>query len=284
MVRGKGRKMKTLYVSDLDGTLLSRNSRLTDEAAERLNRMIRQGLSFTYATARSILSAGPIVSNLELRLPVITYNGTFVIDPVTKKTIFSSAFTNAELALLIELMRKFRLSPIVYSYIDGIEKVSWQRGTENEGMAFYLNSRKGDPRMRGVASPDALFEGNVFHFTCIGEQEELSPFYERVIDEGCCQAVFQQELYRKEYWCELMPKEATKASALLKLKEKLGYEKVVVFGDAKNDIPMFLAADEAYAVENAVPELKENASGIIGSNEEDGVVNWLLTYGQLQTE
>ncbi len=37
MVRGKGRKMKTLYVSDLDGTLLSRNSRLTDEAAERLN-------------------------------------------------------------------------------------------------------------------------------------------------------------------------------------------------------------------------------------------------------
>ena len=39
---------------------------------------------------------------------------------------------------------------------------------------------------------------------------------------------------------------------------------------------MFKAADEAYAVANAAEELKQAATGIIGSNEEDGVADWLL--------
>ncbi len=276
--------MKTLYVTDLDGTLLSRESRLTEETVEKLNLLLNQGLAFTYATARSIMSAGPITQKLHLTLPVITYNGTFVVDPITKETIFSSAFTGEELEFLIGLMEEFQLSPIVYSYIEGTERVSWLKGTENEGMSYYLSNRKRDPRMRGVSSKAALYEGDIFHFTCIGEQEELSPFYERIKEENCCQSVFQQELYREEYWCELMPKDATKASAILKLKEQLGYEKVVVFGDAKNDIPMFFAADEAYAVENAVPELKEAADGVIPSNEKNGVVEWLLSYGQLIAE
>ena len=61
-----------------------------------------------------------------------------------------------------------------------------------------------------------------------------------------------------------------------KLKELLHCDRVVVFGDALNDLPMFKAADEAYAVANAAEELKQAATGIIGSNEEDGVADWLL--------
>lgn len=48
-----------------------------------------------------------------------------------------------------------------------------------------------------------------------------------------------------------------------------------MFGDAVNDISMFEAADECYAMENAVPELKAIATGVIGSNNEDGVARWL---------
>ena len=48
-----------------------------------------------------------------------------------------------------------------------------------------------------------------------------------------------------------------------------------LFGDGKNDIDMFEIADEAYAVENAVSELKVVATGIIESNENDGVAKYL---------
>ena len=54
-----------------------------------------------------------------------------------------------------------------------------------------------------------------------------------------------------------------------------GCDRVVSFGDAVNDIPMFEISDECYAVENAVDELKEIASGVIACNEDDGVAEWL---------
>ncbi len=75
-----------------------------------------------------------------------------------------------------------------------------------------------------------------------------------------------------------MPKTASKANAVRELKEKLGCEKLVVFGDGKNDLDMFHAADEAYAVQNADKELKAAATAIIGGSNEDGVAKWLLEH------
>ena len=73
-------------------------------------------------------------------------------------------------------------------------------------------------------------------------------------------------------------KNATKANAALQLKKCLGCERLVVFGDGKNDIPMFEAADECYAVENASPELKAIADGIIGINDSDSVARFILEH------
>lgn len=61
----------------------------------------------------------------------------------------------------------------------------------------------------------------------------------------------------------------------MRLKEYLGVEYIVAFGDGKNDMEMFEIADESYAVENAVDELKAIATGVIDSNEKDGVAKWL---------
>ena len=55
----------------------------------------------------------------------------------------------------------------------------------------------------------------------------------------------------------------------------LGCDRLVVFGDQKNDIDMFKAADACYAVSNAVDELKALATDLIQSNNEDGVARWL---------
>ena len=44
----------------------------------------------------------------------------------------------------------------------------------------------------------------------------------------------------------------------------------------ENDIDLFSIVDEAYAVSNASDALKQKATGIIGSNDEDAVAKWLL--------
>ena len=55
----------------------------------------------------------------------------------------------------------------------------------------------------------------------------------------------------------------------------LNCEKLIVFGDGKNDIDMFQMADESYAVSNAHEDLKKYATEVILSNDEDGVAKWL---------
>ena len=139
----------------------------------------------------------------------------------------------------------------------------------------YLSSRKGDRRLRPVSKLEDLYQGDMFYFTCVGEQEELAPVYDIFSRDCRFRCTIQQELYRQEYFCEIMPAKATKAEAVRKLKRLWDCDKVVSFGDAVNDIPMFEASDECYAVENAVDELKAIATGVIESNESDGIAKWL---------
>jgi len=168
--------------------------------------------------------------------------------------------------------------PIVYAYIDGIEKFSYLEDQCTRGMTAFLNTRKGDERTNVVADEKQLYQGDIFYVTCIDEEEKLKPLYEKYKDKYHC--VFERDIYTKEQWFEIMPANASKANAIRQLKEYLGCNKLVVFGDGKNDIDMFEMADECYAVENAVDELKALATKVIAGNNEDAVAKWLeKNYG-----
>jgi Cof subfamily protein (haloacid dehalogenase superfamily) len=269
--------MKILYVTDLDGTLLNQEDSISNYSIEILNRLIKQGMCFTYATARSLSSASIVTKGLTSNIPVIVYNGAFIKNAATGETISSVLFDKKEIQSIIQLLSHHNIYPLVYSFINDLEKVSWYPAEENEGLRRYLNLRKGDKRLNPLTLDDNLYQGDIFYFTCIGEKSELEPIYNSLKDNDHYNCILQQELYREEYWCEIMPKKATKAYAIKQLKEIWQCDKVISFGDAINDIPMFQISDECYAVENAVPELKQIATGIIETNQKDGVAKWLNT-------
>ena len=268
--------MRTLYLSDLDGTLLNQKTELTSKTVSILNGLMEQGLCFSIATARSRSSALPIIHKLNLTCPAIFHNGTFLMNPGTGEILSAELFSPGQRQTIRSLLNRHRLHPVCYAFLEGRERLSYCAGEQNEGMEYYLHKRREDPRMRECCSEEELYDGEIYYFTCIGSREELSPVYEEVRRLKGFRCVFQQELYRPEYWLEIMPENASKAHGMQKVKEWLHCDRVVVFGDALNDLPMFKAADEAYAVANAAEELKQAATGIIGSNEEDGVADWLL--------
>lgn len=266
---------KTLYVTDLDGTLLNRRDRINPESIKVINGLVKEGMLFTYATARSLVSATVVTQGLSMDIPIIAYNGAFIIHPSTGEILSKESFAEGEADRVMEVLEEHGISVLVYAYVEGAEKVSWLVSRENEGIRRYLSLRKGDRRLRPVATREELYQGDKFYFTCIGEREELQPVYDIFSRDTGFRCIIQQELYRPEYFCEIMPAGATKAKAILKLKKLWNCDRVVSFGDAVNDIPMFEISDECYAVENAVEELKAIATGVIGSNEEDGVAEWL---------
>jgi len=271
--------MKTLYVSDLDGTLLTSQKVVSEYSKKVINELIDQGMFFTYATARSLSSASKVVDGIHFKTPIVAYNGAHIFDPKTGKRIASEGFEQEEINNIKEIMEKYNLVPMVYSFVNEKETVSWVRGSETKGVLKYIDDRKTDKRMRGLDTRENLYEGEVFYFTCIGAKEMFEEAYCEIRKDERYTCTLQAEPYDKnEYWLEIMPRKASKANAIAKLKEILCCDRVVSFGDAINDIPMFCISDECYAMENAVDELKEIATGVIGNNNEDGVAKWLKEH------
>lgn len=267
--------MNTLYVTDLDGTLLNSNGQISQYSIQTINGLVAKGMQFTYATARSLVSASVVAKGLSTTIPVIAYNGALIVNPATGEVISSLSFTGEEAARIREVLQEHGANPLVYAYVDGVERVSYVTGRENEGIRRYLEVRKGDRRFRPLEDETLLYQGNIFYFTCIADREELLPLYEIFKRDGRYRCTLQQELYRPEFFLEIMPEKASKAEAIKRLKEIWHCGKVVSFGDAVNDIPMFEISDECYAVANGVAELKACATGVIASNDEDGVARWL---------
>lgn len=266
---------KTLYVSDLDGTLLSSKQKLSTFSTETINSLINQGMIFSYATARSYITASKVTQGISPQIPVIVYNGAFVLKNDGKEILLANYFEKAASSEILNVLLSNEIYPIVYSYINGIEKFSFCLDQATVGMASFLANRKGDIRSNPT-DLEHLGEGEIFYITCIDTPEKLFPIYNLLRDKFRC--VYQKDIYSGEQWLEIMPSNATKANAILQLKELLNCDKVVCFGDAKNDISMFEISDECYAVANADEELKKLAKAIIEDNDSDGVAKWLQEH------
>lgn len=270
-----GDLMCTLYVSDLDGTLLRSNERTSEFTNLVINSLAEKGMLFSYATARSLVTAKKAAQGIQARIPLIIYNGTFVVDNVTEEILIANYFDHSVEDALEELFRH-DVYPIVYAYINGRERFSFIPRLCSSGQRAFLDTRKGDVRTNRVTSPEELKKGSLFYITCIDTPEKLAPLYEKYRSTYHC--VYHTDIYTREQWLEIMPAKASKSNAVRQLQDMLGCDRLVVFGDGKNDIDMFQIADEAYAMANAHAELKKIATGIIPSNDEDGVAKWLQSH------
>ncbi len=269
------RIIDTLYVSDLDGTLLNRESKISEDSKDIIRKLMSKGMKFTIATARSWSSASMIVSDLDLTLPVATYNGAFIIDPVSGGIIESGCFEKEQAEYALNVFLHAGIYPLVYAFINGEERVSWVVGQENNGIKDYLEARSNDKRLKPVSTIEDLFNGDIFYFTVIGTKEKLENLTPMFEGNNSFSYTFQQELYKDEYWFEVKKFDATKAVAVEKIKKMAGCTRVICFGDSPNDLPMFSIADEAFAVCDADPVLIEAATQVIGSADDNGVARWL---------
>lgn len=84
--------MKTLYVSDLDGTLLRKNETLSSYTIKIINALTSSGMLFSYATARSLNTAKKVTEGLNTHFPLIIYNGAFVKDNITEEILIANYF------------------------------------------------------------------------------------------------------------------------------------------------------------------------------------------------
>ena len=267
--------MKTLYVSDLDKTLMRSDKTLSPWTVGTLNRLIRNGTLFTYATARSIQSAREITGGLEMTLPAVIRNGTTLADNTTGKLLWKALFTEEEIGILKTRLPELGPCGFVSTYFGDDMMKFCLEGEHSPGMWAYIEEHRNDPWFAAAGSLREMFTGCPGYVTLADSRENLEPVYLRMKEYKGWECVFQQDSYSSDYWLEICPDNSTKAKAVLRLKEETGADRLVVFGDSVNDLPMFAAADEAYAVSNAIDDVKAAATDIIGSNDEDSVARFI---------
>ena len=266
--------MKTLYISDLDGTLLNSAATLSEFTKRAVNAMLAAGECFSYATARAWSTAHQVTAGIEGSFPVVVHNGAFIANSLTGERTVENTFDRDEYEEMLRDVLERGINPLVYALEGGRERFSFVERQANEATLAFLNMRKGDGRDREVSSNDELFYGDDYYYmTCIDSYEMLAPLYEKYKDMHHC--VFLKYKGLLDHSMEILPKHASKANAAKQIADRLDCSRIVAFGDSKNDLDLFEMADESYAVANASPELKAKATGIIGSNDEDGVARWL---------
>lgn len=267
--------MKTLYLTDLDGTLLNNQARLSEKSVTVLNQLLSKGVYFTVATARTYATVIPMFERVNLRYPLVLMNGVCIYDPVERKTVFSHYIDSTTGREIVDIYRSFGLSPMLYFEKDSHITVEYTQ-LYNDAQRDYVNSRSDFFNKSFVKVDDFSFdESPLVYSVFLDRKEKIEPVYKRLLELDTVTCSFYSDNYTGYYFLEVFASGVSKLSGALQVKEMLGCDKIVAFGDNINDIPLLQAADEGYAVENACDEVKNRATGVIGKNFEDAVAVFL---------
>lgn len=272
--------MKTLYISDLDGTLLQPNVELSRRTIDILNECIRQGMLFSVATARSIASVKPILKEVNVTVPVILMNGVCIYDLTKNEYVKIETLPRDSIAKLMAVIQEHKLKGFAYTIKNGVMSTYYEDLSSPALKSFYQERVDlYQKRFTQIDHFSDLSEEPLIYFSLLDHHEKLEHIYHTIKEIPDLNCVFYKDNYSPDLWyLETYNKTASKYHGVQYLRSYLNLDHIVCFGDNHNDLPLFEASDHRIAVGNAVSDLQVKADQIIGCNHEDGVALWLKEH------
>lgn len=272
--------MKNLYVSDMDGTLLGTDSRVSCESAEIISELSDRGVAITVATARTPATVDVLLENVRTDIPAIVMTGAALWDRTARRYIDPVLLDWDAAAGVAAAFSAEGVNPFVYVLGEGGRLDVYHRcGMDRHERGFYEERRhlKGKRFVLGDG-PELLAppEGTILMFG-IGEAARVEAVADRLrARQGLSVSCYRDIFNRDVALIEVFGAGVSKAAAIKRLAARIGAARVTVYGDNLNDLPMFEVADESVAVANAVAEVIERADRVIGRNSESAVARDIL--------
>ena len=258
-----------LFATDLDGTLLTPKGEISPKNKQAIRELAKAGIIPTIATGRMYNASLRYAKQLELDVPIITYNGA-LIKSVSGKVYF-------EAYLDPEVVRK------IYSYCKN--KNYYFQTYQNDTLFYeqYTDKTKGYEELIGIkgsAIGQKFYDlvDNIPKILIITEGNDESDAIAKLLNDefkGLIHAAKSQFNY-----VEIMAPNISKASGLIHLAEKLNLDIQDVFaiGDANNDIPMLKVAGFSAVMGSAKDDVKACGDVIVSDCEHDGVAEAIYKY------
>ena len=141
--------LTTLYVTDLDGTLLNAQGRVSSSTAALLRPLVDRGLALTIATARTPATALDLVRPLGLHLPAVMMSGALVYDLGTGRPLATRSLSAESRSALLTLLDRAGRDALVYCVLDG-RLVVFHRAPTCDYARSFIAQRSGSPHKQFV--------------------------------------------------------------------------------------------------------------------------------------
>lgn len=272
--------MSEIFITDLDGTLLRSDQTMSDFTVHVLNFAIQEDFIISFATARGLISAYSVVSDIAWKHPAILYNGALLFDVINNKVI-DGYFLDTDLTNeIIHRGNKHGCSPF-YFLLDSTNKERvYHEKLTSFGMIEFLKSRTNDPRFMEVGELESSDDEMTLALTFIGELDDLLPLKEEVssvLGDKVNLHIMKDYYIENQYFLEFSHPLASKCEGLKMWAKHMNVEikDICIFGDNLNDLGLFEVGGQKIAVSNSHADILRIADTVIESNNEDGVAKFI---------
>lgn len=269
---------RILYVTDLDGTLLNSNGEVSQTSLKILKKQIEKGTLFSIATARNLQAAKRLISEIPINIPIILNNGIGFYDLNKEEYLKINEFPTSQLNHLIKIFNRYKSYGFMYALKDGDIHFIYNNLDDPSDLEYFTERHslyKGRCHQYDDFAQVPKDGYTILYFVLYGSLERIKDVENCILDNPILKCVPNKNVYKDNYFLDIFSSKASKAIAIKELKELIGADEVIAFGDNFNDIEMLQSADRSYVPENGVPEAKAVATSIISSFDDDGVAKFI---------
>lgn len=278
MIDGLSNKNIKLVVSDLDGTLLNSNKRISEENRNAIKKLEEQGLMFTFCTGRISTMIEPYIKALDIKIPVIAANGAVVWDPVANELVEGEALDKDEAVAIIDFCNRNNLEYCILTL-----KTNY---FSNDNFL-----KKRFDKYNSIASEQELKQMDLQLIQKFNSSNVDTTIYKILIYTDKAEWLekikdFLNGLDKTGYTSsekglvDITNIQVSKGSGVEALARAMGcsLDEVCAFGDYINDISMLEKVGLPVAMENAHPRVKDIAKYVTKTNDEHGVMWFIENY------
>ena len=271
--------MKTLYVTDLDGTLLDADARISPATSRLISELTEAGALISVATARTPATVEPLLDGTLTGPDLVVMTGAALWNRTSRRYDDLRLLAENDVRTIVDTTERHGLHLFGYDVRpDGFIEVYHPAPSLTDVEERFVSLRRnlqlkhfnlGTPLPESDYASTALFFG-------MGTYEGIRTLATALQATTGCYVSYYKDIYLDDVWLiEIFAGGVSKAGGIERLRRRTGADRVVTFGDNLNDIPMLRAADLGVAVGNALPETKATAGIVIGPNTADSVARFI---------
>jgi Cof subfamily protein (haloacid dehalogenase superfamily) len=250
-----------LVVSDVDGTLLTKDKTLTDGALRAVRRLHDAGIGFTITSSRPALGMRFLIEPLAITLPVGPFNGSSIVDPQLKpieQHLIPVSAAERSLAVLDQ----FGVDIWLFTNEQWLTRNGDGEYVPHEKLAI-----RADPTIIKDFSPYVSAACKI-----VGASSDAALLQR-------CEAAIKQAVgtqatavRSQTYYLDVTPPGCDKGTFVQAMAKRQGIstDAVATIGDMQNDLAMFKTSGLSIAMGNATDDVKQQATQVTTSNEDEG--------------